>query len=965
MQSPFDAAVGTGIARAFQRSQAGRSRRGSLPLSRHGVTIRLLAVVAVLALFLAGTLVPLRDAIQDARFRLVQRPTSKSVVLVEIDAKSIAAKGQWPWSRALHGTIIDRLREAGATAVAFDIDFSSASTPDGDGAFEAALERTTGTSTLAVLASLQQAPSARDDGHKLISRPLPRFAAAWEASVDVSTDADGRTRSFARGEVFAGEPIPSMPLTLAGMGNSAGGGFLIDFGIDAEQVDRISAIDVIEGRFDPGRVRGKSVLVGATAVELRDFYQVPRYGTISGALLQILAAESLIQGRALQRTSIVFPVAACVLVLVLALRCRRGEMSVNILLCGLAAACVEAAATGLQAFFPQVLDTSPVHIELMAMAMMAVLLEIDARRVKMLESRDNANRLQVMLDRVIADSFTGIVVIDRKGTVLAVSRVARELLSLAGRDTAAISVDDDLPSILRQAVVDARQRAARGDWIPESPREAECLLDPSQPPSVLEFVTTVSHVPGATGTSISAQTDEYAICLTFQDVTERRRAQADIARLAHYDSLTGLANRHSFLSQVQSALLECSSRESGCLAVLSFDLDRFKLVNDRLGHSCGDALLKAVADRIRAVVQDGDCPARLGGDEFAMVLRRESLADARKMAEDIVASLSGAYEIGAYQVTIGASVGVALSDGEEAAKLLKRADAALYAAKAAGGDRVRLYDAALEETAEANLRLEEDLRGALQRGEFEVFYQRQVDASSEIIVGVEALLRWRHPTRGYVAPQDFIPLAERTGLVEEIGAWVLRTAAREAMTWPRPIKVSVNLSAVQLSRGDLVQTVADALVQTGLAPERLDLELTESLLMENASFARGTLDRIRQLGVGLSLDDFGTGYSSLAYLKTFDIDKIKIDRSFVRDLPEDQSSIAIIRAVVTLAQTLGLRVNTEGVETEAQLALLRAIGCDEVQGFLHGRAEPSAAIVASLLREQHRVGAPDDLRLAG
>ncbi len=221
-------------------------------------------------------------------------------------------------------------------------------------------------------------------------------------------------------------------------------------------------------------------------------------------------------------------------------------------------------------------------------------------------------------------------------------------------------------------------------------------------------------------------------------------------------------------------------------------------------------------------------------------------------------------------------------------------------------------------------------------------------------------MRWRHPIRGYIAPSEFIPIAERTGLIEAIGAWVLQTACREAVTWPEAIKVSVNLSAVQLSRGDILETVSGALIAAGLPPSRLDLELTESILMDNIGFAREMLDRIRGLGVGLSLDDFGTGYSSLGYLKSFDIDKVKIDRSFVRDLPQDQSSVAIIRAVVTLAQTLGLRVNAEGVETAEQFAVLRAIGCDEVQGFLHGRPEPSAAIAASL-----RAQADARLRMAG
>ncbi len=630
---------------------------------RHTLILRVVATIAVLSLYLSGVFIPLRDIVQDARFRLVQRPASKSILLVEIDAKSIATEGSWPWSRALHGRMIDQLRQAGASVAAFDIDFSAVSTPDGDAAFAEALERTARTSTVAVLAALQQAPSARDDGRKLISRPLPRFAAAWEGSVDTSSDGDGLMRRFARGEVFGGVPIPSMPVMLAGLGDSADGPFSIDFGIDAEDIDRISAIDVIEGRFDPERIHGKTVLVGATAVELRDFYQVPRYGTVSGALLQILAAESLLQGRALQQTSIYLPLGACALVLLLAWLWRRLEIAVVIPMFALAAACAEGIAVAVQALFPQMFDTSSVHVELMTMALLAVAFEIRARRIKMLESRDNADRLQVMLDRVIADSFTGIIVVDQYGVVLAVSRVASETLGLVGRETATISIDGELPSVLQQALAEAHQRATRGAWLPDAPREAEFPLRPDQPPSVVEFVTTLSHVGGVTATRKRPGGDDFAICLTFQDVTARRRAQADVARLAHFNSLTGLANRHSFLSHLASALSQCSAEASSCLAVLSFDLDRFKLVNDRLGHGCGDALLRSVADRIRMLERDGDLAARLGGDEFAMLVERQDLSRVEATAEQLAARLSGTYEIGPYQVTVAVSVGIAHGRG--------------------------------------------------------------------------------------------------------------------------------------------------------------------------------------------------------------------------------------------------------------------------------------------------------------
>ena len=310
------------------------------------------------------------------------------------------------------------------------------------------------------------------------------------------------------------------------------------------------------------------------------------------------------------------------------------------------------------------------------------------------------------------------------------------------------------------------------------------------------------------------------------------------------------------------------------------------------------------------------------------------------------------YEIGEYLVSITVSVGFALAEGQDSTHLMGCADAALYAAKMAGGNRSRFFDEAMRAALDDGKIMEDELRQALQRGELEVFYQRQVDTEEELIVGVEALVRWRHPERGYISPDRFIPVAERTGLIEALGRWVLATACKDAVSWPLPIKVSVNLSAVQLARADLADTVLNTLAHAGLDPERLDLELTESLLVDNDALVRATLGRLRASGIKISLDDFGTGYSSLSYLKSFAIDKVKIDQSFVRDLPNDHHSAAVIRAVVGLARDLGLRVNAEGVETNEQLKLLHRLGCDEVQGYLHGKPEPSLAIWASLTHQQ-------------
>jgi diguanylate cyclase (GGDEF)-like protein len=927
--------------------------------ARRGLVARSVALTAVAVLSLTGRLGWFEAAIGDARFAVWNRPPSGHITLVDIDEASIAALGRWPWGRAVHARLIDALLKLDADTIAFDVDFSSPSSPEGDAALEAALKRAEGG---VILAALRQRPSAHSARDELVaSRPLPSLAAhAWEATVSVVPDPDGSIRALTREELFGVTPMPSMAALLASTQDGARGAFLVDYGILEPLLDHVSAIDLLQGRVDKAVIAGRKVLIGATAVELRDFFQVPRFGPVPGPTLQAMAAESLLQGRALRPVDPGLSLALTLLLLTgvtgLAVRLKlRGHL---LLLAGTAVV-AEAMAIAVQSWFPLVPSTAPAHAGLLCFSLIAIALEVDARRVGIVRSRSEADRLRVILDRVIADSFAGVVVVDHDGTVRAISAAAASIIGLPAGLDGHPRFDEVLPGPLSATCADALARAVAGTWRRRPTQEIE-WTGAGDTRIVLDCVTTLSRVPGPVGLDGRLGAERFAICLSFEDVTEKRAAEARLVAMARIDALTGLPNRRVLLEGIEVALGGVIDKEEHCAALLFFDLDRFKIVNDRLGHTSGDALLVAVADRIRLLAGPGDLAARLGGDEFALLVERPSLGDARRFAEDLIAAIAGVHEIGPYQASIGVSVGMAVAGHttEGGAKtLMRNADAALTEAKSAAGDVVVVFDAAMEHVAESNKLLEQDLRDGLLRDEFTVLYQRQVDLVSGAITGVEALLRWRHPRDGFVSPARFIPIAERTGLIEPLGAWVLRTACREAVAWPLPIKVSVNLSAVQLSRGDLVGTVLDALAEAGLPAARLDLELTESLLMEDDDIARGLLNRLRQAGVGLSLDDFGTGYSSLSYLRTFAIDKIKIDQSFVRDLPGDRSSMAIIGAVVGMAQGLGLRVNAEGVETPEQLKLLAELGCHEVQGYLHGRPEPAPAIAASLLMQRDASGA--------
>ncbi|HYF56161.1 MAG TPA: PAS-domain containing protein, partial [Salinarimonas sp.] len=435
---------------------------------------------------------------------------------------------------------------------------------------------------------------------------------------------------------------------------------------------------------------------------------------------------------------------------------------------------------------------------------------------------------------------------------------------------------------------------------------------------------------------------------TYEDVTERRKAEARIAHMARHDALTELPNRLLLRERMEEAL-RIQAREGQAFAVLCLDLDQFKAVNDTLGHPVGDALLRQVADRLRAITRAGDTIARLGGDEFAIIQPVAHPHEAEALARRIVEAVGLPYAVEGNHVVVGTSIGIALApgDGADPDTLFKNADLALYRAKPEGRGVARFFEPEMDAQIKRRRRLELDLRAAHDGQQFELWYQPQVDAATGVVGGFEALLRWRHGERGLVSPADFIPLAEEIGLIVPLGEWVIRRACADAALWPVDVRVAVNVSAAQFGSRSIEKVVLTALAATGLDPRRLELEITESVLLTDTEATLATLHRLRGIGVRISLDDFGTGYSSLSYLRRFPFDKIKIDRSFVREL-ERADSAAIVEAVVDLAAKLGMATTAEGVETAEQLALVRAKGCTEVQGYLFSPPRPGCEVPAIL-----------------
>jgi diguanylate cyclase (GGDEF)-like protein len=468
---------------------------------------------------------------------------------------------------------------------------------------------------------------------------------------------------------------------------------------------------------------------------------------------------------------------------------------------------------------------------------------------------------------------------------------------------------------------------------------------------------------------INHQPMEAGWLTTYEDITERRAAEARIAHISHHDGLTGLPNRVQFREDLERAL--AFATRGYLLALLYLDLDHFKPVNDTLGHPIGDEVLREVGRRLRDALRKTDTVARLGGDEFAIIQTDiASPIDATGLAALLIEVLGVPFEIGGHEIVIGASIGVAFApqDAMDPDKLLKCGDLALNRAKQDGRGVWRLFQAEMDAAMQQRRVMEIELRQALLADQLELFFQPQVNTHTRRVAGCEALLRWRHPKRGLVPPVEFIPLAEETGMIVPIGEWVLRRACAAAAGWPNDLRVAVNLSAVQFKNRNLIGAIIAALESSGLDPGRLELEITESIMLQDTESTLATLHQLRDLGVQIAMDDFGTGYSSLSYLRQFPFDRIKIDQSFVRELGHQNDALAIVRAVTTLGLELGMAITAEGVETQQQLEVLEQVGCTEIQGYLFSRPVPESALLALLnslrlsIYDDHAHGEPAPAR---
>lgn len=919
-----------------------RAQIGRTPGRTARWLVALGAVVLSAAAYLSGALNPIERALTDARFRLLEREASGTVVIVEIDPRSLVALDSWPWPREYHGILIDRLIAAGASAIAVDIDLSSRSSIEDDEALAAPLERSAGRVILPVFRQLE----INDDGSVRIvhSGPHPTFRRQVRiASVNAAPAADGLLRQHAASHRWQDDVIPSMPALLAAPARPIFDVFDIDFGIRPDTLSRVSYVDVLRGNFDPSIFEGRKVIVGATAVELGDQFAVPVYKALAGPVMQAMAYESIIQGRTLKRSSSLLAIGLMSLtVLLSAGRFARWSWRRGLVLLGAIAAGSVVSSVALQAWTPMQLDITPLILAVVLLFAGALTIHVERLDLKLLLRRLHLHRNSTLMRNVVEHSTEGIVTVTADHVVDFANPAAGAIFGLNSADMAGrrleslLAEGDDEPLTVDALIGDSadRPREATG-------RRADGDTFP------LEFTANEMTVNGET---------QYVVLL--RDITEQRAQQELLEYLALHDTLTGLPNRALLMDRVDQAIAR-ARRENSRLALLLLDLDRFKQINDTLGHAMGDALLAEIGQALGAPLRRSDTIARLGGDEFAILLPSvTSVAQAREVAERVAGELARPFQLGEMAVDVGVSVGIAMypEHGEDGSQLMRSADVAMYVAKREQ-TTVSLYAAAKDENSLRSLAMATELRAAMDEGGLSVFYQPMTDLASGRPIGAEALVRWNHQAYGLMLPAEFVPLAEQINLVRPLTRWMLGQAVRRIAAWNESgfdLGVSVNLSTRNLQEEDLAECVRDLLLRNDVPASRLTLEITENAIMDDPDRALAAVQELSDIGVRLAIDDFGTGYSSLAYLKALPVDQLKIDKSFVIGMNEDESDAVIVRSTIDLAHNLGLEVVGEGVESAGHAARLKELGCDVGQGFYLGKPQPVEKFDAFIERKAVR-----------
>ena len=924
--------------------------------------IRLAFWLSILAalLFSQESLQRVDDLIYDLELRVFTRSVDSSIVIVAIDQPSLEQLGQWPWSRRSHAELVDRLTAAGARAIGFDIIFAEpqANDPEADDVLAQAL-RSSGKVVLPVLPE-----KFKDQPGVVLTKPFPRLAeaAARLGHVDVGLDEDGMTRSvYLEANLDSGH-WQALSLALLSLGSGDDTRYLIGdrpvqpttgfpyvwardyrifvpFAGPPGTVEQISYADILNDPRIAERVRGKFVVVGVTAAGLGSRFVTPGSMAtegMSGVEFNAHVMDVLLNGLAI---TVLSPLWGLVLTFLLVFGTIAAYDSIEprwVLMAMASGAALTICISLL------VLKVFHLRFEPSA-ALLGLLLSyplwswrrLEFVAARLYEEKERATAtLHAIGDAVIATNARGVV---EYLNPVAEALTGYSVFQARGRLLGEVfAPQTEVHTFARDPASPLIQRIARG--YPVQIEQPLTLFNRNGQEFALKIVANPIRDPlgNLLGTVLACS-----------DITETIRINRQITYLATHDSLTQLPNRHLLHDRLTQAISK-AQRGDTQVAVLFIDLDGFKKVNDGLGHAVGDLFLRDTAQRLSASIRKVDTAARWGGDEFVVLLENLSHDQVvNEIAQKIVAALSRPFFFAEQEIFVTPSIGISLfpKDGDNAEVLLSRADSAMYRVKENGRNNFLFYAENLNDQAKERLQLERAMHYALEQGEFEVFYQPQVEPETGRIFSVEALLRWRHATRGLILPDHFIPLAEEVGLINPIGEWVIATVCKQLAAWHAeglgPIDAAVNLSPRQFLHSDLPQIIVKALSEAKLASRFLKVEITESLMIKNVEHVAEILKTLKQIGVSISVDDFGTGYSSMSVLKHFPIDQLKIDKSFVQNVMTDSGDASITQAIIALAHGMSMSVIAEGIETEPQLQFFKEKGCDGIQGYYYSRPLPA------------------------
>lgn len=887
------------------------------------------SAVLVCALSLAaqklGVFHDLDRILSNTRMALAPKSASDDIVFIAIDAASLDAVGSWPWSRGVHASILDNLTNAGAADVFFDVDFDFPSDADGDRAFMDALDRAGGTT---YLAAFMQPSSMSNSNVRHYNLPLAAFAErSWPALVNVMTDEQGLVRNYPLGDVIEGQFIPSAGSLIAGHFVEATQTVEIDFSIRPQSFQIISAIDVIERRTPDTVFNGRSVIIGASAIELGDQYAVPVHGVVPGPLIHALAAETLRYGLS-PRWLKAEILTVLLFVLLCALHFRLKHSPVAFVVAIIAALLVvEACAFGLFRQGSLLVPSAMLYPSLIAFGLWRLATSLTKSRWDERKASAKFTNTRRLLEQVFDDSTDAFVIIDEEGQIIRHSRTAEQLFGVDGTGRLAI------PAGLRQHVT----AEMLSDVRTAAPVIHSRAINLNGHMRSIEYSIARSHFEVPISQNADASVAIIAT-LMVRDVTETKQQERQIAYLSNHDELTGALRRSTFL-----AFLKLRLEAGEPVAVFALNLQRFRTINVVLGRNVGDAVLTEMANRLNSLGEWFSATTRLDADNFAIFTEKPVDADViDKLTAMIVDCIRAPYRVegtnGQLDVRIGYTV-VTEDEDTTADMALEQSVEALETAKSTFA-ATSTHDPALSKKQSRFREIERAMADALANREFHVLYQPQYSMADGRLTGAEALVRWKSPSFGPVFPDEFIPIAESTGFIVELGRWVLQEAAKDALMMPADTSMAVNVSGVQLMHAEVISDVLATLKATGLPPHRLCLEITESVLLTSIEPIIEIMHDLRFPGVKWALDDFGTGYSSMAYLSRMPLDKIKLDRAFIMDLGRDPKSRTILHTVSELCRGLGVTFLCEGVETSEHVRILKSENCAEMQGYFFGKPMP-------------------------